>query len=136
MALYPDNSHFLTYNLRGNKTFDSSDKTYSKIIFSAVGLGLGSVAKLASFVFLASAAATVSIQEMLLPTDEAYVDNQFALNHLEFGFEWLRKIPNTAYGTRMDDTGVRASLGLRFGLSVITGYDCKCGSKAKTAGLP
>ncbi|ESO04490.1 hypothetical protein HELRODRAFT_184240 [Helobdella robusta] len=39
------------------------------------GLGLGSAAELAPFAFLASAAATVALQDLMLPRDGIYVDN-------------------------------------------------------------
>ncbi|ESN94145.1 hypothetical protein HELRODRAFT_180316 [Helobdella robusta] len=39
------------------------------------GLGLGSAAELAPSAFLASAAATVALQDLMLPRDGIYVDN-------------------------------------------------------------
>ncbi|ESO02733.1 hypothetical protein HELRODRAFT_184307 [Helobdella robusta] len=46
----------------------------------------------------------------------------------ELGSAWLRAIPSTACGTRLDNGSIRVSLCLRLGLPVVSGYRCLCGA--------
>ncbi|ESO04719.1 hypothetical protein HELRODRAFT_172394 [Helobdella robusta] len=148
------------------------------------GLGLGSAAELAPSAFLASAAATVALQDLMLPRDGIYVDNfrmqvydmwratngdVVALENpsqkhwiapclnrsvdqwlqlngstfdkarimavkSELGSAWLRALPITSCGTRLDDSCVRVSLGLRLGAQIVTEYECACGARVDELG--
>ncbi|ESN90602.1 hypothetical protein HELRODRAFT_166294 [Helobdella robusta] len=145
---------------------------------------LGTVVDLAPSAFLASAAATVPLQNLLLPRDKIYSDNfrtqvfdgfrtvhgagicietrsqkewnapfisssvakLLDLNQSNFdkarimavksklGSSWLKAVPNSACGTRLDDSCVRVSLGLRLGLPILTEYVCLCGANVEPLG--
>ncbi|ESO01930.1 hypothetical protein HELRODRAFT_161132 [Helobdella robusta] len=52
----------------------------------------------------------------------------------ELGSSWLKAVPNSACGTRLDDSCVRVSLGLRLGLPILTEYVCLCGANVEPLG--
>ncbi|ESO04338.1 hypothetical protein HELRODRAFT_172700 [Helobdella robusta] len=47
----------------------------------------------------------------------------------ELGSTWLRALPNTSCGTRLDDSCVRVSLDLRLEAQIVTEYECACGAR-------
>ncbi|ESO02916.1 hypothetical protein HELRODRAFT_174381 [Helobdella robusta] len=176
-AFIPILSYFL-------KTSPSPSKQISDMLVSGCfahcigGLGLGVVADLAPSAFLSSAAATATLQNMMLPVEELYEDhlrnetfdewcsifgdvlnidvcsqkkwnkhflnkskisldkmNDAPLNKArlmavksDLGSAWLRAVPSTACGTRLDNASIRVSLCLRLGLPVVSEYRCLCGA--------
>ncbi|ESN95667.1 hypothetical protein HELRODRAFT_179137 [Helobdella robusta] len=52
----------------------------------------------------------------------------------ELGSSWLKAVPNSACGTRLDDSCVRVSLGLRLDLPILTEYVCLCGANVEPLG--
>ncbi|ESO04824.1 hypothetical protein HELRODRAFT_184697, partial [Helobdella robusta] len=52
----------------------------------------------------------------------------------ELGSAWLRAIPITACGARLDNDSIRVSLCLRLGLPVVSGYRCFCGADVSQLG--
>ncbi|ESO01848.1 hypothetical protein HELRODRAFT_161026 [Helobdella robusta] len=167
-----------------NVSLDPKGWLQATLPISVGGLGLGTVVDLAPSAFLASAAATVPLQNLLLPRDKIYSDNfrtqvfdgfrtvhgagicietrsQKELNapfisssvaklldlnqsnfdkakimavKSELGSSWLKAVPNSACGTRLDDSCVRVSLGLRLGLPILTEYVCLCGANVEPLG--
>ncbi|ESN95706.1 hypothetical protein HELRODRAFT_179181 [Helobdella robusta] len=52
----------------------------------------------------------------------------------ELGSAWLRALPITPCGTRLDDSCVHVSLGLRLGAQIVTEYECACGARVDELG--
>ncbi|ESN95404.1 hypothetical protein HELRODRAFT_179478 [Helobdella robusta] len=52
----------------------------------------------------------------------------------ELESSWLKAVLNSANGTRLDDSCVRVSLGLRLSLPILTEYVCLCGANVKPLG--
>ncbi|ESO02915.1 hypothetical protein HELRODRAFT_174380 [Helobdella robusta] len=52
----------------------------------------------------------------------------------ELGSSWLKAVPNSACGTRLDDSCVRVILGLRLSLPILTEYVCLCGANVEPLG--
>ncbi|ESN95674.1 hypothetical protein HELRODRAFT_179145 [Helobdella robusta] len=46
----------------------------------------------------------------------------------DLGSVWLRAVPSTACGTRLDNASIRVDLCLRLGLPVVSEYRCLCGA--------
>ena len=48
--------------------------------------------------------------------------------------DWLKALPSSSLGLRLDDEGVRICVGLRLGSSICTPYTCLCGAPVDSRG--